>query len=84
MLKQNEKIKILKQLCICRIFVLMYLGWLQKQLVEVSQMWFDGQQNAAINSVTSLKSLSIHYTIHPVINTDQTHKIKQRMDEQNV
>lgn len=46
-----------------------YLGWLQKKLVKVYQVWLDGQQNAAVNSVTSLKSLSIHYTIHPVINT---------------
>ncbi len=63
------------------ISLLMYLGWRQKQLVEVYQVWLDGQQNAAVNSVTSLKSLSIHYTIHPVINTDQTHiKYRKQMD----
>ena len=58
------------------ISVFIYLGWLQKKLVEVYQVWLDGQQNAAVNSVTPLKSLSVHYTIHPVVKPDQTHMIK--------
>lgn len=40
--------------------------------MEVHQVWLDGQQNAAVNSVASLKALSIHYTIHSVTHTEQT------------
>lgn len=48
----------------------LYLGRLQKQLVEVHQVWLDGQQNAAVNSVAPLKPLSIHYAIHSVIHKE--------------
>lgn len=40
--------------------------------MEVHQVWLDGQQNAAVNSVASLKPLSIHYTVHPVTHKEQT------------
>lgn len=50
------------------IYFVFYLWWLQKQLVEVCQVWLDGQQNAAVDGVASLKALRIHHPIHPAVN----------------
>lgn len=49
----------------------LYLGRLQKQLVEVYQVGLNSQQNAAVYSVASLETLSIHYTIHARVNKRQ-------------
>lgn len=48
-----------------------YLGRLQKQLVEVYQVGLNRQQDAAVYSVASLETLSIHHTIHPKVNKRQ-------------
>lgn len=53
------------------ISLFIYLGRLQEQLVEVYQVWLDGQQNAAVDSIASLKPLSIHYTIHSKTNKEK-------------